>query len=219
MQGPLNTSTSQNTEWLYLTDEAENEASQTNTKSFEDEILDLSFEPEPEPTEALPAFESKQAERVEEVEIHIDSKVEQFEQHKAEIKEAFDGYIDSLVNKIDEQAQLLSEKERLLEEKEIQLKLIPDLQKQLENKDESSKVTYFENQALKKQVDLLQNEKETTERVARITRSILSEVENESKLREQEITLAKQSNDEIENLKAQVERLKKPWWKRILGGI
>ena len=217
MYGQIDTSTNESSGWLYLTDEAEEIANQSEIISSDSEVIDLTVEAEAVPEDLFNA--GIKYEQTEQVEVQFDSKIEAFEHSRNELKETFDGYLNTLLNKIEVQAQLLLEKDREIQEKELQLKLIPDLQSQLNRQEEDSKVNHFENQALKKQVQLLLEEKATSESIKKITRSILQEVERETLIREEELLVVRESNQEIENLKSEIEKLRKPWWQRFLTGI
>lgn len=186
--------------WLYLSDEAELEAQSHLEEVIEIDSLDeeVSFENPEQVLDFSPQEIS-------------------FEERHAEINNEFNTYVECLVNKIEEQAQLIAERDKEILEKDSQLKLIPDLEKQLRSKEEEAKLEYFESAALKKQIDLLKADKETTEKVARISKAILNEVESESKQRTIEIEKAKDTEIKLANLQKELVDLKRPWWHKLLG--
>lgn len=201
-------------EWLYLSDEAENEAANQL-----DEILEVTYAEEIDHIESkanqFDYLESQREESSDRIDFSpVDSNLN-FDQRKAELNELFNGYVSSLVNKIEEQASIIAEKNIELEEKDIQLKLIPDLQKQLQSKEEETKLEHFEAQALKKQVELLKADKETTEKVARISRTILNEVERDAIERSLEIESSKETKQHLAKLQEEIATLRKPWWQKL----
>ncbi len=99
--------------------------------------------------------------------------------------------VKPLAERIEFQAAELRDKERLIEEKERQLRLLPDLQKQAEQRAQERDLKHVENEALKKQVAALQLEQQQAE-------------EAKKKIDELERTLSesrRKAEEEIERLK------------------
>jgi len=82
---------------------------------------------------------------------------------------------EQFAQKLDEQKELLYELKQELHDKDIQLRLLPDLQKKLE---EGERMSSFETAALKTQVEALQAENEELKRIAAETQA---RTESESK--------------------------------------
>jgi len=104
-----------------------------------------------------------------------------------ETMKAFIGELmNPLVKRVEEQAVVLQEQERIIEEQKTQLRLLPDLQSKEENERKARELAELELVALKKQVEALQKEKE-------------------------ELGTTAQKAAELEK---EIETLKAPWWKR-----
>lgn len=86
--------------------------------------------------------------------------------------------------------QTIRDQERALQEKDRQLKLLPDLQSQAERERQAAEVRALEVEALKKQIAALE---------------------------EQRLDLSAKASD-LEALKAKVHELQRPWWKKWLSG-
>jgi len=93
------------------------------------------------------------------------------------------------VEKLDEEKRLIFQLQRELDDKDRQLRLLPDLQKQTEEVRKTAELKELEVEALKKQIEAMEAETK-------------SAVELEK---------------ELATLKHQVEELRRPWWKWWLG--
>jgi hypothetical protein len=120
--------------------------------------------------------------------------------------------IDEVLSKITEQfsRQLHAEKEVIftlkkeLEDKDRQLRLLPDFQKQAEDGRQAAELKELEALALRKQVEALET--------ARI------EAEEEvQRLKDEKESQAKDVQAQLLALSATVEELKSPWWKKVWG--
>jgi hypothetical protein len=85
--------------------------------------------------------------------------------------------------------QTIRDQERALHEKDRQLKLLPDLQSQAERERQAAEVRALEVEALKKQIAALE---------------------------EQRVDLSAKASD-LEALKAKVDELQRPWWKKFFN--
>lgn len=107
--------------------------------------------------------------------------------------EAMKAFISELMNplvkRVEEQAVVLQEQERIIEEQKTQLRLLPDLQSKEENERKARELAELELVALKKQIEALQKEKE-------------------------ELGTTAQKAAELEK---EIETLKAPWWKKWLS--
>lgn len=104
-----------------------------------------------------------------------------------ETMKAFIGELmNPLVKRVEEQAIVLQEQERIIEEQKTKLRLLPDLQSREENERKARELAELELLALKKQIEALQQEKE-------------------------ELGTSAQKAAELEK---EIEILKAPWWKK-----
>ena len=123
--------------------------------------------------------------------------------------------IDQVLTKITEQfsKQLDSEKEvvfalrKELEEKDRQLRLLADFQRQAEEEHKAAELKTLEAEALRKQIAALQETKQQEEEARRIL-----ETENENL--KQKAELAALSFEKLQLLEQQMQELKQPWWKK-----
>jgi hypothetical protein len=92
-----------------------------------------------------------------------------------------------LVQTIQQQTMALADKDRLIEEKDRNLRLLPDLQRIADEKAKAVELKHFELDALRKQLDALEQQR------------------------------AEEANDreQLALMRAEVEKLKKPWWKKF----
>lgn len=98
-----------------------------------------------------------------------------------------------LAERIEAQAVALHEQERLIEDQRRQLRLLPDLQKQADEERKAADLRALENEALKKQMAAIEEEK------------------LQLLVKAQEATALAA---DLQSLKAKVQDLEKPWWKR-----
>lgn len=105
-----------------------------------------------------------------------------------------------LVEEVKTQALALAEKDRIIEEQNRQLRLLPDYQRKAEEEREraeeerkAAELRALEIEALNKQVTAIEAQK----------------VELEEKANQANVLA-----DDLESLKAKVEELQKPWWKK-----
>ena len=104
-----------------------------------------------------------------------------------EVMKAFIGELmNPLVKRVEEQAVVLQEQERIIEEQKSQLRLLPDLQSKEENERKARELAELELLALKKQIEALQKEND-------------------------ELGTSAQKATELEK---EIETLKAPWWKK-----
>jgi nucleoporin GLE1 len=112
--------------------------------------------------------------------------------------------------------------ERLLDDQERQLKLLPDFEKQAEAERKAAELKALEAEALRKQIEALQVEQEEAEKaklqVALLEQS-LEEAQRQSeaelqKLKEEKEGQLKEVEEQLKALIQTVEDLKQPWWKK-----
>lgn len=105
-----------------------------------------------------------------------------------------------LVDEVKAQALALAEKDRIIEEQNRQLRLLPDLQKRAqeerehaENERKAAELRALEIEALNKQIAAMEEDKRELEEKASQANALVQD---------------------IETLKATVEKLQAPWWKK-----
>ena len=102
--------------------------------------------------------------------------------------------IKPLTERLEAQGVALREQERVIEDQQRQLRLLPDLQKQAEEEHQTAEMKALENEALKKQIAALDEER----------------LEKEAKLEQMQAL-----ETQVTTLRQQVEDLQKPWWKKL----
>lgn len=101
--------------------------------------------------------------------------------------------VKPLAERIEAQAVALREQEKVIEDQKRQLRLLPDLQKQAEEERKAAELRALESEALKKQIDAMAEE-----------RSVL----------ESKASKATALAEDVQALKAKMEQLQQPWWKK-----
>lgn len=102
--------------------------------------------------------------------------------------------IKPLTERLEAQGVALREQERVIEDQQRQLRLLPDLQKQAESEHQTAEMKALENEALKKQIAALDEER----------------LQKEAKLEQMQAL-----ETQVTTLRHQVEDLQKPWWKKL----
>lgn len=102
--------------------------------------------------------------------------------------------IKPLTERLEAQGVALREQERVIEDQQRQLRLLPDLQKQAESEHQMAEMKALENEALKKQIAALDEER----------------LQKEAKLEQMQAL-----ETQVNTLRQQVEDLQKPWWKKL----
>ncbi len=154
--------------------------------------------------------------------------------------------VKPLAERLEAQAAELREKERLLEEKERQLRLLPDLEKRAEEERKEAELRALEVEALKKQIMALEEVKQESEsklaaleeerRTADEAQLKVQELEKAmSELREIDEANRRAGEEELERIKAEkeaeaqavqeklsgltakLEDLQRPWWKKLFS--
>jgi DNA repair exonuclease SbcCD ATPase subunit len=124
--------------------------------------------------------------------------------------------IDDVLTKLTEQfsRQLHAEKEVIftlkkeLEEKDRQLRLLPDLQKRAEEERQAAELKELEAEALRKQIVAMEAEQQ---QAAESRRTAEEEI---ARLTEEKEAQAKAVQEQLQALSATVQELKNPWWKK-----
>ncbi len=116
--------------------------------------------------------------------------------------------------RIEQQAVALNEKDRIIEEKDRQLKLLPDFEKQAEKERKAAELKALEAEALKKQIAALEIEKQEAdaakERAAELEKA-LEQLKAEKAEKEQAV------EQKLAAVQQQLEKLQQPWYKKIFG--
>lgn len=105
--------------------------------------------------------------------------------------------VKPLADRIEAQAMALREQESVIEDQKRQLRLLPDFQKQVEDERKAAEIRAMEVVALNKQIEAIEEEKK-----------LLAVKANEA------TALA----NDLQELKSQVEQLRKPFWKKWFSG-
>ncbi len=101
--------------------------------------------------------------------------------------------VKPLAERLEAQAVALREQENIIEDQKRQLRLLPDLQKQAETERKEAELRALEVEALNKQIVAMEEQQRELEAKAN-----------------QAMVLA----NDLESLKAKVEQLQMPWWKK-----
>lgn len=130
--------------------------------------------------------------------------------------------VKPLAERIEAQAVALREQEKVIEDQNRQLKLLPDLEKKAEEERKAAELRALEAAALQKQIKAMQAEKEEA----------LNAQQKVEDLKRQMDQLRAEEAEKLEHLKAekeaqeatiqkqlaavteQLEKLRKPWWKK-----
>lgn len=126
--------------------------------------------------------------------------------NKAQLQDLVQELLGPLLSRVEQQAVQLSEKDKIIVEQSRQLRLIPDFQKQAREREQDAKLKEFEAEALKKQLAALEESKIAAESLATEAQKRVVDLESTTS------TVHK----EIEELRAQITQLRKPWWKKWL---
>jgi len=114
----------------------------------------------------------------------------------AEFQTIVEQCVRPLVEEVKAQALALAEKDRIIDEQGRQLRLLPDLRRQAEDESKAAELRALEIEALKKQIDAIEEEKQ----------QLAAKASEAGML----------AND-LQSLKSKVEELQKPWWKKLWG--
>lgn len=145
---------------------------------------------------------------------------------QANLQSFADAFMKPLLDKVAaqeraliEQANLLQAQQKEIEEQKIQLRLLPNLEKLARDEAEAAKAAELklhEAAALKKQAELLA---ENTAKELAWKETLLIETEAEVKsLKIEKEEQAKAVQEQLLALTQRLEKLDKPWWKKIISG-
>lgn len=122
--------------------------------------------------------------------------------------------ISRFLGELKERDQLIGEMRSELAEKDRQLKLLPDFQKQAEEERKATELKELEAEALRKQIAALQEMKQQEEEARCSAEEELQRLKDE---KEAQVTAVQQ---QLQALSATVQELQKPkpsWWKKLMG--
>lgn len=148
---------------------------------------------------------------------------------KANLESLVETFMKPLVDKVAtqeralmEQAALVQQQEKVIEEQKIQLRLLPDLQSRAEREAEAAKAAELklhEAAAMQKQADMIAEQKarELADKEAQMIalREQVAAVEEENKLLEAKASEALKLAESLQALEKKVEEMQRPWWKKI----
>lgn len=152
-------------------------------------------------------------------------------ENKANLESLVETFMKPLVDKVAtqeraliEQAALVAQQEKVIEEQKIQLRLLPDLQRRAEQEAEAAKAAeqkLHEAAALQKQANMVaeQKAKELADKETQMSelQNQVALVEEENKILEAKAKEALKLAESLKALEGKVEQLQKPWYKKILG--
>jgi hypothetical protein len=128
------------------------------------------------------------------------------------IKTIAEEMVKPLIETINSQTVALIEKDRIIEDKDRQLRLLPDLQKQAEDERKTSELKAFEAEALKKQIEAMQSKQEETETAqSRVKELELAMEQLKTEKETKETVIQKQ----LEGLTEKLHQLQQPWWQKL----
>ncbi len=148
---------------------------------------------------------------------------------KANLESLVETFMKPLVEKVAtqerallEQAALVAQQEKVIEEQKLQLRLLPDLQRRAEQEAEAAKkaeLKLHEAAALQKQADLVaeQKAKELADKEAQVQelKGHVVSVEEEKRQLEAKANEALRLAESLRELEKKVEQLQQPWWKKM----
>lgn len=152
-------------------------------------------------------------------------------ENKANLESLVETFMKPLVDKVAtqeraliEQAALVAQQEKVIEEQKIQLRLLPDLQRRAEQESEAAKAAELklhEAAALQKQADMVaeQAARELAAKEAQVMelKEHVSSVEEEKKILEAKANEALKLAESLQALEKKIEQLQKPWWQKMFG--
>lgn len=147
---------------------------------------------------------------------------------KANLESLVETFMKPLVEKVAtqerallEQAALVAQQEKVIEEQKLQLRLLPDLQRRAEQEAEAAKkaeLKLHEAAALQKQADMVveQKAKELADKEVQVQelKGHVVSVEEEKKQLEAKANEAIRLAESLRELERKVEELQKPFWKK-----
>lgn len=134
----------------------------------------------------------------------IDSSRERMKLLAEEIVKPLMEKIESQTELIVGQRQLLSQQEQEIADKDRQLRLLPDLQKQAEEERKAAELKTLEAKALRKQIEAMQTTHEQTEAARQAAEEEIQRLKDEKEMESKAI------NDQLQILTATVQELQKP---------
>lgn len=111
--------------------------------------------------------------------------------NRDKLKAIAEEIVKPLMERIENQSEVIFEQKRMLEEQERQLRLLPDLRKQAEQKEKDAELLHLENEAFRKQLAAIEEER------------LLAE--------------ARAAAYESAAQAAREKEAQKPWWQKLLG--
>ena len=176
------------------------------------------------------------SDKCEEIELSPRMEEEQFEKQNYAFARLLEQCMKPLIEKIEEQSCLLNEKENELKQISMQLKLLPDLERQRQQSDIEMKLKHFENQALKKQLSMVKEDRKSASEVTKLSNELIRRIEDKARIMQEELQILRKDNEDLqetneelfeikqsyEELKEQNSRLEircRPWWQKLFAGI
>lgn len=137
-------------------------------------------------------------------------------------EELWSNLINRFLGELKERDQLIGAMRNELSDKDRQLKLLPDLEKQAEAERQAAELKELEAVALRKQIAAMQAEQTEADQAKQELERTL--VENQRKaeeeierLKEEKEAQVKAIQEQFQALSATVQDLQKPWWKKLFS--
>lgn len=135
------------------------------------------------------------------IDVNAETQVESENKYISGLEEIVKVIANQFAEKLDQQKEFTQQLQRELEDKDRQLKLLPDLEKKLAE----AQAKEFEVRALEKQLSALEEEKAEAEKTAE---SLIEKISSE---KDAQII---QMQEELAAINNKLQELQKPWWKK-----
>jgi hypothetical protein len=170
--------------------------------------------------QAEPTANTKIAERPVEVEAeampddHSDD-ADWLKNERSRLEQIVEIVMRPLVERVSAQAEALAEKDRIIQEQDIKLRLLPDLEKKAQEHDELVTKKTVEIGELRQQLSDLINLKEQLDEVEKSKQELEGFMNQEvDRLKREKELLEQAAHEQLEALASELEELRKPWWKK-----
>ena len=174
---------------------------------------------EEEETDSAKIFFGDDSEKEEELDVSPTIGDQEFVERNEAISALLDECMQPLLNRIEEQSEMLLEKDREIEEISVQLRLLPDLEKQVRVSEDQLKDKHFENEALKKQLTLTKEDQKTSDQVTKLSNALIERIEKKATNLQEEMEILKQENSLLKDNNERLSKMNRPWWHKLLSSL
>lgn len=141
----------------------------------------------------------------------------EFIERKEAVSTLLDECMKPLIDRIEAQQEMLCEKDLEIERIGMQLKLLPDLKNQVRVNDEALKTKHFENEALKKQIELTKEDRKTADEVSKLSNALIESIETKAGKYKNDLEKLKEENKLLKENNSRLVELNRPWWQKLFG--